>query len=61
MIKEAIKEIFKSFIFGLVTLIIINFIGYYFDFHLPINMFTIFLIGFLRIPGLIILIIILLL
>ncbi|MGM9899946.1 MAG: pro-sigmaK processing inhibitor BofA family protein [Bacilli bacterium] len=46
------KWILKSFLFGIVTLFIFNFIGSYINLNIPVNIITIFIIGILRIPGL---------
>ena len=40
---------------GLLLLIIVNYIGQYFDFSLPLNIVNILIAGFLGIPGIIIL------
>ncbi|MCL2521613.1 MAG: pro-sigmaK processing inhibitor BofA family protein [Erysipelotrichales bacterium] len=57
-----IKEIAKSLIIGVVALYLINFFGSrFFDYNIPVNVWTILLVGFLRVPGLVVVIIILLL
>lgn len=56
-----IKKIIKSLLIGIITLLLINIIGQFFNFNIPINILNVILIGFLRLPGLIILIIFLLL
>ncbi len=54
-IKLLWKLIINSAV-GLVLLLIINFIGAYFSFILPVNLITILIAGFLGIPGLLLLI-----
>lgn len=47
------KWFFKCLLFGIVILFIFNFIGSYLNMNIPVNIFTILLIGILRIPGLV--------
>ena len=61
MVISLLKDIFKSIIIGVVSIYVLNVLGQFVNFNIPINIFTILLIGFLRLPGLIILLIILLL
>lgn len=61
MVISLLKDIFKSIIIGVVSIYILNVLGQFINFNIPINIFSILLIGFLRLPGLIILLIILLL
>lgn len=56
-----IKEISKSILIGIASVYLLNVLGQFINFNIPINIFSIILIGFLRLPGLIILLIILLL
>ncbi|HIT43737.1 TPA: pro-sigmaK processing inhibitor BofA family protein [Candidatus Avacholeplasma faecigallinarum] len=58
---KTVKYIIKSLIFGVLFLLIINLIGQFFNFRLPFSILSILLLGFLRIPGLIILLIFLIL
>ena len=53
-----VRKITISIIFGAVTLFIANFLGQFISLHLPFNIFTVLITGFLGIPGLISLIII---
>ncbi len=46
------KWTLKSFLFGIVTLFIFNFIGSFINLNIPVNIITILIIGILRIPGL---------
>lgn len=48
-----LKWILKSILFGIVTLFVFNFIGQYFNLNIPVNVFTILIIGTLKIPGLV--------
>ena len=61
MVISLLKDVFKSIIIGVVSIYVLNVLGQFVNFNIPINIFTILLIGFLRLPGLIILLIILLL
>ncbi|MGM9969702.1 MAG: pro-sigmaK processing inhibitor BofA family protein [Anaeroplasma sp.] len=56
-----IKYIINSIIIGIISVIVINLIGQFFNFKLPFTLLSILLIGFLRIPGFIILLIYLIL
>ncbi len=47
------KYMIKSLLIGIVTLFIFNFIGSYFNLNIPINIFTLLIVGILRIPGLV--------
>ena len=59
--KKVIKYIINSLIIGVVSVLLINLIGQFFGFRLPFSLLSILLIGFFRIPGLIVLLIFLLL
>ena len=48
-----LKWSLKSFLFGIIILFLFNFIGSYFNLNIPINVFTLLIIGVLRIPGLV--------
>lgn len=52
-----LKDIIKSILFALITLFLINVIGQSFNFYIPINIYTVLLVGLLRLPGLIIILI----
>ena len=54
---KVIKWILESFLLGLGILFIFNLIGVYININIPINIFTISIVGFLRIPGLVAIII----
>ena len=53
--KVFVKIIFYvlSILFGIIVLFIFNFIGQYFNLNIPVNVFTILIIGTLKIPGLV--------
>lgn len=51
-ILNFLKWTLKSFLFGIVTLFIFNFLGSYISLNIPVNIITILIIGILRIPGL---------
>ena len=42
----------KSFIFGVLLILFFNYIGQSFNMNVPLNIYTIIFVGFLRIPGL---------
>lgn len=54
---KIVKYVAKSILFGILALLIINLIGQFFNFKLPISILSIILIGFFRLPGLIALLI----
>ena len=56
---QPIKLLWKLLInsaIGIILLLIVNYIGVYFDFSLPINIITVLVAGFLGIPGILLLI-----
>jgi len=54
-----LKWIVKSLLFGIITLLVFNFIGVYVNLNIPVNIYTILVISLLRLPGLCMLIILL--
>lgn len=54
---ENVKWVLKNIVIGLILVYVVNFIGVNFNINIPINIVTILIAGFLRIPGLAILII----
>ncbi|MCT8978737.1 pro-sigmaK processing inhibitor BofA family protein [Clostridium sp. CX1] len=55
-----LKVLFKLIangIFGVLLLILVNFIGHYFNFYIGINAITALIAGFLGVPGVIFLVI----
>lgn len=52
-----IKWILKCILLGIVVLFVFNFIGSYLSLNIPVNIFTILIIGILRIPGLVVILI----
>ncbi|MBR6517364.1 MAG: pro-sigmaK processing inhibitor BofA family protein [Bacilli bacterium] len=54
---KTIKWIIESLLLGLGILFVFNLIGVYINVNIPINIFTILIVGFLRIPGLVAIII----
>lgn len=54
-----LKWIVKSLLFGVITLLVFNFIGVYVNLNIPVNIYTILVISLLRLPGLCMLIILL--
>ena len=61
VIKGLIKKMVESFLVGIIFLYVYNFVLGWFniDMIIPINLATIILIGFFRLPGLIIVMLIL--
>ena len=58
---KVLKYILKSLLIGISSLLIMNIIGQFFNFNLPINILSILLVGFFHLPGLIVLLILLIL
>ncbi|MCI5938647.1 MAG: pro-sigmaK processing inhibitor BofA family protein [Bacilli bacterium] len=54
---KVIKWILKSIIISLLLLFVTNVLGTYINVNIPINIWTILIVGVFRIPGIIILII----
>lgn len=54
---ENIKWVFKNIVIGLILVYVVNFIGVHFGINIPINIVSILVAGFLRIPGIAILIV----
>lgn len=54
---KTIKWIIESVLLGLGILFVFNLIGVYINVNIPINIFTVLIVGFLRIPGLVAIII----
>lgn len=52
-----LKWIAKSLLFGVISLLVFNFIGVYVNLNIPVNIYTILIISVLRLPGLCMLII----
>ena len=52
-ILKGIKWIIESLLLGLGILFVFNLVGVYINVNIPINIFTILIVGFLRIPGLV--------
>lgn len=55
-IGKGVKKLFINIILGVILLIIINFIGLYFDFNIALNIYSALIIGILGVPGLILLV-----
>lgn len=54
---ENIKWVIKNIVIGLILVYLTNIIGVYFNINIPVNFITILVAGFLRIPGLIVLLV----
>ena len=51
--KKKIRYIIESIIIGVFGILLFNLIGQFLNIHIPFNILFIFLIGCLRLPGLI--------
>ena len=51
--KKKIRYIIESIIIGVFGILLFNLIGQFLNIHIPFNILFIFLIGFLRLPGLV--------
>lgn len=58
---KAIKYVLQSLVIGVVSVLIFNLVGQFFNLSLPLNLLSITLIGFFRLPGFIVLLILLIL
>lgn len=58
---KIVKYIAKSLFIGVVAILVFNLIGQFFNIKLPFSILSVLLVGFFRIPGLIILLIYLIL
>jgi len=52
-----IGKIVLNSLLGLIALVIVNSLGNFFSFHIPINLYTVFTTGILGIPGFVLVII----
>ena len=50
------KWFLKSILFGIIFLFVFNYIGQYFNMNIPVNVWTILIVGCLKIPGAIVLV-----
>lgn len=51
-ILKLFKWLIKSFVLGIASIFIFNFVGAYFNLNIPVNIYTIIIVGMLRLPGL---------
>ena len=51
MIFQFLKWIVKTLLIGSVVIFIFNYLGSYINLNIPVNIYTILLIGALRLPG----------
>ncbi|MBD5390830.1 pro-sigmaK processing inhibitor BofA [bacterium] len=58
---KALKYALKSVVIGVVSILVFNLIGQFFNLSLPFNLLSIILVGFFRLPGFIVLLILLIL
>ncbi|MDE7106079.1 MAG: pro-sigmaK processing inhibitor BofA family protein [Anaeroplasmataceae bacterium] len=56
---KIIKYVLKSIIIGVVSVLVFNLIGQFVNISLPLNLLSIILIGFFRLPGFIVLLVLL--
>lgn len=59
IMMKLFKWLLKSVLFGLITIFLFNILGQFVNLNVPVNVLTILIIGFLRIPGLAILVVML--
>ncbi|QVK21220.1 pro-sigmaK processing inhibitor BofA family protein [Mycoplasmatota bacterium] len=57
--KDFLKGLLTTIAFGTISLFILNMIGVYVNFNIPINLINILIVGILRVPGIILLYVIL--
>lgn len=50
-ILKFIKWTIKTIVIGLASIFVFNIIGTYFSLNIPVNIYTILIVGALRIPG----------
>jgi inhibitor of the pro-sigma K processing machinery len=55
---KVILKLFYNAVIGGIVLVLTNYIGGYFNFHIPFNVLNAFIVGLLGIPGLILLVIV---
>ncbi len=55
-VGKGVKKLFINIILGVILLIIINFIGSYFNFRIALNVYSTLIVGVLGVPGLILLV-----
>jgi len=53
--KDIFKWILTTLFFGTITLFVLNIVGVYINVNIPINLINILIVGVLRVPGLILL------
>lgn len=58
---KVIKYVVKSIIIGVAGVLLFNLIGQFFNLTLPFNLLSVILVGFFRLPGFIVLLIVLIL
>ena len=60
-VLKVIKWLIQAVVLGLAIIFIFNIIGAHFNLNIPVNIYTILLVGALRIPGLVMILIFLML
>ncbi|HRF70848.1 MAG: pro-sigmaK processing inhibitor BofA family protein [Anaeroplasmataceae bacterium] len=58
---KTIKYLVKSVIIGVSSVLLFNLVGQFFNISLPFNLLSVVLVGFFRLPGFLVLLIVLLL
>ena len=61
MVIYMIKDIFRDILIGAVVLLLINLVGQFVNFHIPFNIVTVLLLGIFKLPGFLIILLILIL
>lgn len=59
-ILKFLKWLIQSALFGIATVFVFNIVGSFINLNVPVNIYTLLIVGILRIPGLIIILIFLL-
>jgi hypothetical protein len=56
-ILKFLKWVLQSFLFGIAVIFVFNIIGSFLNLNIPINIYTLLIVGILRIPGLVMILI----
>lgn len=56
-ILKFLKWVLQSFLFGIAVIFVFNIVGSFLNLNIPINIYTLLIVGILRIPGLVMILI----
>ncbi|MDE5715275.1 MAG: pro-sigmaK processing inhibitor BofA family protein [Anaeroplasmataceae bacterium] len=59
--KKTLKYTIQSILIGVASVLLFNLVGQFFNLSIPFNLLSVILIGFFRLPGFIVLLIVLIL